>query len=144
MATDLTDISAKIVTMLAGITQLHGVYNEEVGKPTDGQYPFATVVFKSGDGQFGDTKRNLRRYRFLINVYVERTQAGFGNSKAEDIFLTILDSIYTLFDNNTTLDGMVKWVKVLSTEAEHVNREVGDVRLGQIEVEAVNLVDSTT
>lgn len=144
MATDLIDIRGKINTMLSGISQLNGVYLYEPDKPESGKYPFATITYEGGDGQFGDTIRNIRRHRFNINIYQERTQAGFGNSKAETIILTILDAIYTLFDGNTTLDGMVKWVKVLSTDGGYVEREAGDTRVARVLVEATTVVPSTS
>lgn len=140
--TDIQNISGKIVTMLGGITGLFGVYDYEPDKPTDGKYPFATVSVGDFDGRFGDNQRNERIYTFIVRVYQERV--NFGNEKAERLVREIADEVLTLFDNNTTLDGMVKFVKPLSGNFDYVDREIGDTRIIEFVLECHNVVPSIT
>lgn len=142
MSTNLVDIQAAISTKLNTITQLNGVYTYEPDKPTSGQYPFATITFAGGEGEFGDTIRNIRKHRFFVRIYQERTQAAMGGSKAEDIILIIMDAIYTAFDADTTLGGVTKFVKPISSEATYINREIGDTRVSEIMIEATTVVPS--
>lgn len=140
--TDIVDISAKIVTELGTVTGLHSVYAYEPAKPTDGKYPFASVTISSLEGRFGDTQRNERTYIFNIRVYQERVKVG--NEKAERLIREMADEIMTLFDNNTTLDGMVKFVRPVSANFDYIDREIGDTRVAEFEVECVNVVPSIT
>lgn len=140
--TDIVDISAKIVTELSDITGLHSVYAYEPALSDDGKYPFATVTIDSVDGQFGDTQRNVRTYKFVVRVYQERTKVG--NSKAERLIREIADEILTLFDNNTTLDGMVKMVRPVTANFDYIDREIGDTRVAEYNFECVNVVPSIT
>ena len=94
------------------------------------------------DGEFGDTQRNVRTYKFVIRVYQER--AKVGNSKAERLIREIADEILTLFDNNTTLDGMVKMVRPVIANFDYIDREIGDTRVAEYNLECVNVVPSIT
>lgn len=144
MATDLSNIRTAIVDKLNGITQLHGVYNYEIDLPTSGKYPYATVTWLGGEGNFADTQRNHRIHTFAIRVYQERTQPAFGNAKAEDLIITISDAIYTAFDNDTRLGGVVKYVEPLEAKADYINKEVGDVRFVELIAKCHTVVDSIT
>lgn len=144
MSNNNVAIRSAILTKLQGVGRLSAVYDHEVATPENGKYPFATVVLESGEAEFGDTIRNIRTHRFLINVYQERTVTGFGNEKAEDIILSICDEIETAFDMDTTLSGTVKWVKPLQFNATYVDREIGDTRVAQYIVDAVTVVPSQT
>lgn len=143
MATDLVDISALIKAKLEGINGLHDVYEYEPDKPDNGKYPYATVHILRGEGEFGDTIRNIRRHTFQINLYQERTSAAFGNEKAERIVRELIDAILTAFDNDTQLGGAVKMVTPLSYDAEYDNTEVGDTRVVRFEGECMTVVDSS-
>ena len=143
MSTFFNDISGAIVTKISGVSGLHDVYNYEPDKPTDGKYPFASVTPLSFEGEFGDTIRNIRRYRFAVRIYQERTQAAFGNSKSERLVREMLDEILTAFDDDTTLSGMVKFVKPVSGDLSYDDREIGDTRVAEIIVEAMGVVPTT-
>lgn len=143
MSTFTVDISNKIKTMLQTVANLNGVYEYEPATPTSGQYPFASITTGGApEASFGDTQRNLRTYRFSIRVYQERTEAAFGNEKAERIIREIQDAVFTLFDENTTLDGMVKKVSPVTCDTEHVDREVGDTRVAEFLVDCLCVTDS--
>lgn len=144
MANNISNIRTALVTKLSGIGSLHAVYDNEQAVPEDGKYPFATIIYDGTDAKFGDTIRNIRTERFIVNVYQERTQLGFGNEKAEDVIIAICDEIQTAFDADTTLSGMVKWIKPLKSNTNYVDREIGDTRVAQYTVEAVTVVPSIT
>jgi hypothetical protein len=144
MSTDINDLSSALVSKLDTVSKLHGVYNYEPDVPDDGKYPFATVFIQSGDGEFGDTIRNIRRHRFIINVYQERTMPAFGNEKAERIIRELIDDILTVFDADTTLSGVAKMVRPLSYDATYIQREVGDTRVVQFIGECMTVVPSNT
>ena len=144
MATDLIDIRAAIVSKLETIDALNGVYNFEPAKPDDGKYPFTSVIWLGGEGEFGDTIRNVRIHNFAIRLYQERTKAAFGNQKAETVLLTLADTIFTAFDADTRLGGTVKWVKPLNTNVDYVEREVGDARIAEFILACTTVVPSIT
>lgn len=144
MATDLVDIRLAIISKLNTIDQLHAVYGYEIDKPISGKYPYATVTWLGGEGEFGDTQRNLRIHKYAIRVYQERTQPAFGASKAEDILLEICDAIYTAFDNDTRLGGTVKFVEPLESVADYIEKEMGDVRFVELVARCHTVVDSIT
>lgn len=144
MSQDIQNISSAIVTKLEGVSGMVQVYNYEPDKPEDGGYPFATVTTRELNGEFGDTIRNIRKYTFSIRVYQERVEIGFGNQKAERIAREMTDEILTAFDADTTLSGMVKMVSPLRGNFDYIDREVGDTRIVEIDVEAMTVVPSTT
>lgn len=137
-------ISDNIVTKLGGVSKLNAVYDYEIDKPENGKYPFATVSAVSFDGQFGDTIRNIRQYRYAIRVYQERTETGFGNLKTERVVREIADEILTAFDADTTLSGLVKMVRPVSGDFDYTDREIGDTRVAEFIIEAMAVVPSIT
>lgn len=137
-------ISTNIATKLGGISKLQAVYDYEIDKPEDGKYPFATISPISFDGEFGDTIRNIRQYRFAIRIYQERTEAGFGNQKTERIMRVVADELLTAFDADTTLSGLVKMVRPVSGSFDYVDREIGDTRIAEFIIEAMAVVPSIT
>lgn len=140
--TDVATISAKIVTMLGTLSNLNGVYDYRPDKPTSGQYPYAVVIQNEFSGRFGDTIRNIRIYTFKVSVFQERV--SFGNSKAERLTREIIDAILTLFDNNTTLGGMVLFVKPVRGNLNYEDSEIGDTRVAEFFLECEKAVDSVT
>lgn len=144
MAQDVQNISAQIATKIRGVSGLQQVYEYEPDKPDDGKYPFATVTPAEFRGEFGDTIRNIRTYSFKVRVYQERTAAAFGNQKAERLIREMSDEMMTAFDADTTLSGMVQFVRPISGNLEYVDREVGDTRVAEFNLECVHVVPSTT
>ena len=143
MANNIQSIRSALITKLQGVSGLVAVYGNE--QPNEaGEYPIATVIYSGGEAQFGDTIRNIRTEKFVINIYQERTTIGFGNVKAENVILSICDEINTAFDADTTLSGLVKFVKPIRPNMDYVDRELGDTRVAQFIVEAVTVVPSTT
>lgn len=144
MANDFVNISSAIATKLRGVSGLRDVYEFEPDKPTDGRYPFATVTPQSFTGEFGDTIRNLRTYSIAVRVYQERVEASFGNEKAERLMREVADEIMTAFDADTTLSGMVKYIRPAYGDLSYVDREIGDTRVAEFILECLNVVPSTT
>lgn len=144
MSLDVQNIKTAIITKLNGVSGLNGVYRQEVDKPTNGQYPYATVTLESWNGEFGDTIRNIRIYKFAVRVYQERVEAAFGATKAERLNDEMVDEILTAFDADTTLSGVVKFVRPLSGDNDYIEREIGDIRVAEFIVEAETVVPSTT
>ena len=133
MSNNVVNISNAIKTKLQSVGQLNDVYEYVPDKPTDGKYPYATITWNGAPvASFGDTMRNLRTYSFLVDVYQERTKAGFGNAKADRVVREIADEIFTAFDMDTTLSGMVKKVDPIRCSTEYDDREVGDIRVAEI------------
>ena len=144
MANSVQAIKSAIITKLNAVSGLNGVYSYEPDAPTDGKYPFATVITDNGDGRFGDTIRNERQIRFQINIYTERLAAANGSEKAERISDETIDEILTAFDADTTLSGTCHFVKPLSFNTNYDDRELGDTRVAQFIVDAMAVVPSIT
>lgn len=144
MANQIVAISSAIATKMRGVSGLRAVYEYEPDKPTNGGYPFATVTPQAFSGEFGDTIRNLRTYALSVKIYQERTEAAFGNEKAERLMREMIDEVLTAFDMDTTLSGMVKYVKPVHGDLSYIDREIGDTRVGEFIFDCVNVVPSTT
>lgn len=140
--TDIATISAKIVTELGAVTGLNAVYDYMPATPPSGSYPYAVVTQDEFSGRFGDTIRNIRNYVFKIRVFQERS--AFGNGKAERLIREISDEILTIFDNNTTLDSMVLFVRPVRGSFEYEDSEIGDTRVAEFFLECEKAVDSVT
>lgn len=143
MANNFTNIRSQLVAKMNGVGGLNGVYAYEVAVPTSGKYPFLTVTPQSFDAEFGDTVRNIRTYTFVLRLYQERTAVGFGNEKAERVVAEICDEILTAFDADTTLSGMVKYIKPVHGSLDYVEREIGDVRMAEFIIDCVTVVPSS-
>jgi hypothetical protein len=142
MSNFIVNISGGIKTKLESVSHLKAVYDRKPDKPEDGKYPYAVVTVESFEGRFGDTQRNIRTTNFGIRVYQERTQAGFGNEKAERVIRELMDEIFTAFDNDTTLSGMVSFIKPAGGDLTYDTGEVGDMRICEFILEATYVVDS--
>lgn len=138
-----TQIATAIINKISGSSYLNGVYLGEVATPTNGQYPFATVSLRHGEGKFGDTIRNDRLFTFKCNVYQERTKPGQGPIASESIVLGLVDELITAFDADTTLSGLVSMVKPVSFDATYVTREIGDTRILEFTIEGRALVPTS-
>lgn len=139
----LETIKNAIVAKINGVSHLRHVYSYNTAKPEG--YPFATVVFESGTGDFADfsasSKRNLRNHVFSVRVFVERDEASFGPDKAERISTESLDEILTAFDMDCTLSGTVKAVKPVSWNGDF--ETMGNIaRVAEIKIDCLDLVDA--
>ena len=77
-----------------------------------------------------------------MRVYQERVEVAFGNQKAERLMREMVDEILTAFDMDTTLSGMMKYVRPVHGNLTYEEREYGDVRVAEFILECVNVVDS--
>lgn len=142
---NIQNLSSVIITKVSGVGGLHSVYDYEPDKPASGKYPFAVVSYTGiPDASFGDTVRNIRTYGFSIKIYQERTSIGFGNEKAERVIREICDEIVNAFDNDTTLSGSCLFVRPITGSNDYEDREVGDTRVAQFDLNCVTVVDSIT
>jgi hypothetical protein len=142
MARNIQDISGSIANKLRGVSGLQVVYEYKPDKPEDGKYPYATVTPAEFSGSFADTIRNLRTYSLKVNVYQERVEASFGNEKAERLIREITDEILTAFDADTTLSGMVKYIKPARGDLSYDDGEVGERRVAEFVLDCVTVVPS--
>lgn len=144
MSVLVQDVSGALVTKFNGMSGLHAVYDYKPGTVPDGKYPYACVTLADFSGEFADTIRNKRNFVFSVEVYQERTEAGAGNQKAERIMRELVDEVLTAFDADTTLSGMVKWVKPVSGRFDYDDNETGDQRIAEFTLEAMAIVPSVT
>ncbi|MBP9781692.1 hypothetical protein KBC89_03485, partial [Candidatus Woesebacteria bacterium] len=135
MSTNLQILSPLIAAKISAISGIHAVYEYEPDKPESGKYPFATVTPSEFNGEFADTMRNFRNYIFNVRIYQERTEAGFGNQKAERIIREICDDAISAFDDDTQLGGAVLWIRPVKANLNYDDRETGDTRVAEIVVE---------
>lgn len=140
MSTNTVDISNSIKTRLLTVGSINAVYDYVPAQVN--KYPFIALHLVSVSGEFADNKRNERVYKYVADLYIDRTAAGWGNDKAEQILRSIVDGIVTLFDNDTTLSQSVQWVEPLLVETEYSNSDIGDTRLARISFAVHKVVDS--
>lgn len=143
MSNKIVTISSVIETKLNGIGGLKAVYDYHPSSPT--VFPYAVVTWNGyPSARFGDTQRNEREVAFVIALYQERTETGFGNEKSERIIMEVADEITTAFDNDTTLSGTVKMVRPITADVSYEETPVGDTRVATFDVECLTVVDSLT
>lgn len=131
---------AKLLAKLNDMQTLKAAYDWETSNP-DGNYPYATLTLRDGDGEFGSSSHNFRRRGFTIRVYQERSKAGQGPERAEDIIATVVDELETAFDMDTTLSGTVKYINPINWTGEYIDREL-DTRVLTMGVDAFELESS--
>jgi len=136
-------IKNALVSKMSGVSHLRHVYSYNTASPEG--YPFATIAFDTGTGEFADfsaiSKRNLRHDVFSIRVFVERDEASFGPEKAERVSTETLDEILTAFDMDCTLSGTVKAVTPVSWSGDF--EIMGNItRVAEVLVDCLDLVDA--
>jgi hypothetical protein len=137
----VTAIKAQLLQGLQGMGTLKAVFPYETSNP-NGNYPFATLTLKSGDGKYASTDLTLRKHTFWIRVYQEQSKEGQGVQQAETIAVDVLDELTAFLDQNTTLSGVCKYAKPASYNASYVRRELVD-RILEVQIDAFELVPSS-
>lgn len=79
-----------------------------------------------------------------VRIYQERVQASAGAEKAERLAREMVDEVLTAFDADTTLSGMVKYVRPVRGDLSYIDREIGDTRVAEFVLECMNVVPSIT
>lgn len=111
MATDRATLSAAIVTRLKDASSLHNnVLDYRPGEFN--HYPTAVVVSTGHDVLPGDNGRDIRLYKFDVQVYVDRSRDTFGTEKGERIRRELEDEIMAIFDQHQDLSGACNWLVV--------------------------------
>lgn len=134
----VTAIKTSLLTALNAMGSLKAAFPYETSD-SDGKYPFACLTLKSGNGQFADTARNLRKHSFWIRVYQEQSKEGQGVQQAETISVNVLDELLAHLDLNMTLSGNCKYTKPASYTAMYHRREL-TVRILEIQLDAFEIV----
>ena len=110
MATNRATLSSAIATRLLTATSLHNnVFEYQPGELT--HFPTAVVISDGHSEVIADNGRDLRLYKFIIQVYVERGKEGFGTSKGERIKRELEDEILGVFDSYQDLGGTALWLR---------------------------------
>lgn len=135
-----TDVRAALLAKLNSMTTLKAVYDYEASN-SGGNYPFATLTLREGDGEFRSTGHNLRRRGFNVRIYQERAKVGQGPDNAEEISVAVIDELEQILDADTTLGGVCKYVIPARWDASYVDREL-DTRILQVELDAYDIVIS--
>lgn len=133
-------VKDKLLTALNAMQTLKAAYGWDTSNP-NGNYPFATLTMKEGDGEFRSTAHNLRRRGFRIKIYQERSKVGQGPQNAETIAENVLDELETHLDMNTTLSGSCKYATPTGWRAIYIDREL-DTRVLEVDVDAFEIVAS--
>lgn len=141
--TRIETIKNAIKTKLQGVSHLRHVYTYPKGTPEG--YPYATLTYSNGDGEFADysavSKRNLRTHNFLIQVFVDKDDNSFGGEKAERVSIEALDEITHAFDMDVTLSGTVLQVTPVSWSGGY--DIIGNaVRVADLTISCKDLVDA--
>ena len=138
----ISTIKSQLLASLNAMGSLKAAYAYETGNPS-GNYPFATLTLKDGEGEFADTAHNKRRHSFWIRVYQEQSKEGQGVAQAEVIAIDVLDELIAHLDINTTLSGVCKYTKPAYYNTSYINREL-DTRILEIQLDCFDLTASDT
>lgn len=130
-------VQVKLLQKLNEMQSLKAAFAWETSNP-NGNYPYATLTIRDGDGRFASTAHNLRRRGFRIRVYQELSKIGQGPQMAESISQNVIDELESALDMDTTLSGVVKYVDPPSWRAMYVDREL-DTRVLEMDIDAYEL-----
>jgi len=130
-------IKTQLLASLNAMGTLKSVSAFDTSNPS-GNYPYATLTIRDGDGEYASTAHNLRRHGFWMRVYQEQSKEGQGVQQAETIVINVLDELYAHLDLNTTLSGVCKYARPARYRAMYQNREV-DTRVLEVELDAFEL-----
>ena len=138
---NVTGIKASLLAKLNAMQSLKAAYGWETSNPS-GNYPFATLTLRAGEGEFRSTFHNLRRERFRVRIYQEQNRPqGQGPAAAETISTNVLDEFLTAVDMDTTLSGTCKYVKPVRWDASYQDRDV-DTRILEIDIDAFEITSA--
>lgn len=134
----VTAIKTQLLASLNAMSSLKAVSAFDTANES-GNYPYAVLTVRDGDGEFATTAHNLRRHGFMINVYQEQSKEGQGTEQAETIVTNVLDELYAHLDLVTTLSGTCKYARPVRYRATYENRQL-DTRVLEIEIDAHEVV----
>ncbi len=118
--------------------RVQNIYDHEL---TDlAGYPAVTVTATDLLGKYADNTRNARTYRFSIKVFIDRTQQGFGNDKAEGILRAVMDEIIGKIDADITLGGNCIYAFPFTGRFAYVDRQQQNIRLAELILECRDVI----
>jgi hypothetical protein len=99
----------------AGIAVVYGQNEKSLA-----QYPAVTISAQGHESNFSDTAANMRIYTFMVRLFV-RLEV---DSTAETQIRTVLDSIVTSLEGDTTLSGACDWTEPADVTISEQNVEI--------------------
>lgn len=142
--TDLIEIIAKKIEVLAYNGEHIFDYVYRVANAQPEGYPCAFVVDNSGDGDTLDTARNQREWIFKLTLMQEKSRAGKTPEEAQMIMRRITDSVLQMFDQDPQLavlgvDSCIQ-ARVVSMRFDYVIREQPFV-FAEFDINCVDVVN---
>ncbi len=101
---NFSDIKAGIKAIVAADSALNGagqVFDYEPNLSEVTVDPFALVFPSGNEAEYETTSENMRRYGFVVQVFVVR-KASRTEAEAEALMTAIIDRLIQAFDENTT------------------------------------------
>ena len=138
MATQYSDIKAKIKTELETIALLEKVYSYKKGDLN--AYPVACIEEMSGSSEPMSINTASREMLWTIRIYQEMEKDGVGAEEAENRIDAIVDALWDLFDEKWKLDCNVDNAFISSISTEWEEREVS-MRIISIQLNITKLFD---
>lgn len=127
-----------INTLLPSVTtiRLTNIYDHEL---TDlAGFPSATLTVSDLKGEILDNYRNKRSYTFTLRIFIDRNKLNFGTSKSEKILRTLSDEIIQKIDSDPTMGGNCIYAMPSPAKYGYVNRENNNIRLLEMQIEAID------
>ena len=139
--TGITGVSDYLVnTLLPTVTSLRtaNIFNHEL---TDlAGFPSATVTPGQVISKVLDNHRNQITQRFTIRVFIDRSKANFGSSKAETILRSLADEISQVLQSNPTLGGNCIDSKPFDAKFGYIDRESNNIRVIEVELDCFDAI----
>lgn len=130
-------ISAYLVqTLLPTVSSLQAanVFDNENTNITG--YPAVTVTANEGPGRVLDNTRNMRIYRFVIRVFIDRNKQNFGVNQSEKLLRQTADEITFKLDGDPTLGGTCINAIPFQARFGYVDRQSNNIRVMEIQLDA--------
>jgi hypothetical protein len=145
MAADtLVTIKALIKAKLQGLVDGLGasIFKDISDYPTAkfAGYPSVVIIQKGVTGNWLDTGRNERTFKFTIDLYQEQSKAGRTQDQADKIMAESVDAILTAFDQDKDFGGQLQIVRVVSATFDFKSGNTETFNYATFEVDCVAIV----
>jgi hypothetical protein len=133
-------IKAKLLSLVDGVGA--SIFKDVVDYPTAkfAGFPSVVIIQKGVTGEWLDTGRNERTFKFTIDLYQEQTKVGRTQEQADQIMAESTDAILTAFDTDKDFGGQLQIVRVVSATFDFKSAATETFNYATFEVDCVAIV----
>lgn len=124
-------IKIPVVSKLESISGLSHVYPYASSK-IEG-FPAVIVYMADNENEYGDTCHNFRTYGVMVKLFIEQNE--WSEESAENLAISLVDTIISEFDEDFILGGACELVRAVETKWGWSELSNGKQRTVEIKLE---------